>query len=93
VRLEDGMLTGIVARLSVQNLDQLILSICGVPGVVPMDHLVSAWRRSMDIQRKTPASKLDAEKIQILKEARRMCVNYMVCCITVPDMFGCVAEW
>ncbi|KAI5792948.1 ubiquitin elongating factor core-domain-containing protein [Pyronema domesticum] len=81
-----------IARLSVQNLDQLILSICGVPGVVPMDHLVSAWRRSMDIQRKTPASKLDTEKIQILKEARRMCVNYMVCCITVPDMFGGAQE-
>lgn len=44
----------------------------------------------MDIQRKTPASRLDPGKIQILKEARRMCVNYALYCITMPDMFGYV---
>ena len=46
----------------------------------------------MDIQRKTPASKLDAQKIGIFKEIRRMCVNYTLCCITVPDMFGWVCS-
>jgi ubiquitin conjugation factor E4 B len=80
----------LVARLSVAVLDQLILSICGQKGVVPMDHLIGSWRRAMDIQRKTPASRLDATKIAVLKEARRMCVNYALYCITLPDMFGYV---
>ena len=44
----------------------------------------------MDIQRKTPASRLDSQKIGVLSEVRRMCVNYVLCCITVPDMFGWV---
>ncbi|KAF8541369.1 ubiquitin elongating factor core-domain-containing protein [Trichophaea hybrida] len=86
--MPQGENPGKVARLSVDMLDQLILSICGEKGIVPMDHLIGSWRRAMDIQRKTPASRLDAQKIEILKEARRMCVNYVVCCITVPDMFG-----
>lgn len=73
-------------------LDQLILSICAEKGIVPMDHLIGSWRRAMDIQRKTPASKLDAQKIGIFKEVRRMCVNYTLCCITVPDMFGWVCS-
>jgi len=67
-------------------LDQLILSICG-KNVVPLNHLIGSWRRAMDIQRKTPASRLDAEKIGILKEAMRMCVNYALYCVTMPDMF------
>jgi ubiquitin conjugation factor E4 B len=71
-------------------LDQLILSICGEKGVVPMDYLIESWRRAMDIQRKTPASRLDPQKIAVLKEARRMCTNYALYCITLPDMFGYV---
>jgi hypothetical protein len=80
----------LVARLSAAVLDQLILSICGQKGVAPMDHLIGSWRRAMDIQRKTPASRLDATKIAVLKEARRMCVNYALYCITLLDMFGYV---
>jgi ubiquitin conjugation factor E4 B len=71
-------------------LDQIILSICAGEDIIPMDHLVGSWRRAMDIQRRTPAGRLDERKISILKEARRMCVNYILYCITMPDMFECV---
>jgi len=80
----------LVPHLSVSILDNLILGICG-RNVVPIKHLIGSWRRAMDLQRKTPASRLDAGKIRVLKEAKRMCVNYALYCITMPDMFGWVA--
>ncbi|KAA8910425.1 ubiquitin elongating factor core-domain-containing protein [Sphaerosporella brunnea] len=86
--LEDETEEGKVPHLSVGVLDQLILSICGEGGVVPMDHLIASWKRAMDIHKKTPASRLDPAKIAVLKEAKRMCSNYALYCITLPDMFG-----
>lgn len=90
-RVSEGAgLTAVVvaaAHLSVGTLDQLILSICSRDGVVPMDMLMGAWRRANRVQRETPAGRLDEKKLEVLNEAKGMCVNYAVTCITMPDMF------
>ncbi|TGZ80428.1 hypothetical protein EX30DRAFT_396422 [Ascodesmis nigricans] len=75
------------AYLNVEALDQIILSICSTGKVMPMDLLIGAWKRSMKLQRETPSGRLNEKKIHILKEARRMAINYALYCVTMPDMF------
>lgn len=77
----------IAARLTTEVLDQLVLSLCSREGVVPMDMLIAGWRRANKILRDTPAGRLDDKKREVLNEAKRMCVNYALYCVTMPDMF------
>ncbi|KAI5778196.1 ubiquitin elongating factor core-domain-containing protein [Geopyxis carbonaria] len=75
-------------RLSLDRLDEVILSIFSSNKVDPMDLMIRSWRRAMKVQRETPSGRLDKHKLNILAEARRMCENYALYCITQPDLCG-----
>ncbi|CAZ79267.1 unnamed protein product [Tuber melanosporum] len=75
-------------RIDVTILDQLILSVCARPEVVPMDYLVGSWRRASNMQRTMSASRMDDRKKNILQTAQRLCLNYGEYCISMPDIFN-----
>ncbi|RPA95546.1 hypothetical protein L873DRAFT_1774205 [Choiromyces venosus 120613-1] len=75
-------------RIDVTVLDQLILSVCARPEVVPMDYLVGSWRRASNMQRTMPASRMDDHKRNILQTTQRLCLNYGEYCISMPDVFN-----
>ncbi|PWW75289.1 hypothetical protein C7212DRAFT_280984 [Tuber magnatum] len=75
-------------RIDVTILDQLILSVCARPEVVPMDYLVGSWRRASNMQRTTPASRMDNHRKNILQTAQRLCLNYGEYCVSMPDVFN-----
>lgn len=85
--LEEQAVEGKPAHISVGTLDQLVLSVCKDSNVIPMDYLVSCWRRASAILRNTPPSRLDEKKLNILNTAKKFCINFGENCITTPEIF------
>ncbi len=79
-------------RLNTGVLDQAILEAASNPGkgVTPLDYLLGCWKR---VSRQFKALKRAGEqdqKLQVVREARRLCMSYCIFAVTMPDMFGSV---
>ena len=77
---------------STDLLDQALLEAASNPGknATPLQYLLACWKR---VSRQFKAFKKNGgedQKIQVVKEARRLCMSYCIFAVTMPDMFKCV---
>ncbi|KAL9591788.1 MAG: hypothetical protein Q9179_007371 [Wetmoreana sp. 5 TL-2023] len=76
-------------RLSAGILDQAILEATTVTNkLTPLDYLLPCWKRVTRQFKHDRSSKAEEAKIDILREARRLCMSYCIFAITMPEMFG-----
>ena len=75
-------------KLTVDILDQAILEAASNLGKTsPLDYLLACWKR-VTRQFKILKAKPDNQKLDVIREARRLCMSYCIFAITMPDMFG-----
>ncbi|KAB2574939.1 putative ubiquitin conjugation factor e4 protein [Lasiodiplodia theobromae] len=59
------------------------------PDGKPLNWLLSCWKRAARVSRgATTADKSDPARAEVMKEARRLTLNYTMLAVNVPDMFG-----
>jgi ubiquitin conjugation factor E4 B len=79
---------GAPLKLNTGLLDQAILEAASAQQKqTPMDYLLSCWKRVSAEYRKV-RTKSDTARIEVVKEAKRLCMSYCIFAITIPDMFG-----
>ena len=77
-------------RLHTGLLDQTILEAASnlKKSQTPLDYLLACWKRvSRQYKALRKAGDQDP-KLNIIKEARRLCMSYCIFAVTMPDMFG-----
>ncbi|KAL9608059.1 MAG: hypothetical protein Q9167_007083 [Letrouitia subvulpina] len=76
-------------KLSTNVLDQAIVEVGSNSGkTAPLDYLLGCWKRVSRQFRSYRGQKIDEAKVDIIKEARRLCMSYCIFAVTIPDMFG-----
>ncbi|KAI9793503.1 MAG: hypothetical protein M1816_007935 [Peltula sp. TS41687] len=76
-------------RLSLPTLEQAILEVASnIRGVAPLDYLLACWKRITRQLRGMRSDDRDNRKLNVIKEARRLCMSYCIFAITMPEMFG-----
>ncbi|KAL8694546.1 MAG: hypothetical protein Q9218_000802 [Villophora microphyllina] len=76
-------------RLSLAILDQAILEAASnVSKITPLDYLLACWKRVTRQFKHEKSNKLEATRLDILKEARRLSMSYCIFAFTLPEMFG-----
>lgn len=76
-------------RLSTNVLEQAIVEVGSDSGKAkPLDYLLGCWKRVSRQLRSYRGQKIDEAKVDIVKEARRLCMSYCIFAVTIPDMFG-----
>lgn len=76
-------------KLTTSLLDQaLIEAASNMDKTPPLEYLLACWKRITRLSRSTRVAPQDASKAEVIKEAKRICFNYCMFTITMPDMFG-----
>ncbi|KAL8968000.1 MAG: hypothetical protein Q9183_002666, partial [Haloplaca sp. 2 TL-2023] len=76
-------------RLRIDMLDQAILEAASSTGkLTPLDYLLGCWKRVLRQIRHDRGTKTDGARLDVLKEAKRLCMSYCIFAITMPEMFG-----
>ncbi|KAI4245143.1 MAG: hypothetical protein L6R40_002742 [Gallowayella cf. fulva] len=80
---------GLPILLSAVMLDQAILEAASnLSKITPLDYLLACWKRVTAQFKHHKANRAEDNKIEVLKEARRLCMSYCIFAITMPEMFG-----
>ena len=75
-------------RLNVAVLDQAILEAASKPGrTTPLEYLLACWKR-VSKHFRALRGKGDEPRLEVVREARRLCMSYCIFAVTLPDMFG-----
>ena len=75
-------------RLNVTILDEAIREAASHLGKLkPLDYLLGCWKR-VTRQLRNLKSKVDGQKFEIVKEARRLCMSNCIFAATMPELFG-----
>lgn len=71
-------------------LDQAILEAASglEEKVTPLDYLLGCWKRVIQQLRNFKGPNAEESKLNILKEAKRLCMSYCCFALTIPEMFG-----
>lgn len=86
--LEDGA-GDAPLRLSVGTLDSAILEAAtNLQNTKPLEYLLGCWKRVIRLGRSTRSATTEAWKLDIVKEARRLCMSYCLFAVNEPEMFG-----
>jgi ubiquitin conjugation factor E4 B len=81
-------------RLSTGVLDQAILEAASnLQGTTPLDYLLGCWKRVNRHLRGLKTGAGQDNKLEVLREAKRLCMSYCIFAITMPDMFGFVGHF
>lgn len=76
-------------RLSTATLDQAILEAASnISKVTPLDYLLACWKRITAQFKHSKNHGVEETRLDILKEAKRLCMSYCIFAITMPEMFG-----
>ncbi|KAL8917560.1 MAG: hypothetical protein Q9172_005785 [Xanthocarpia lactea] len=76
-------------RLKSAMLDQAILEVASnLSTPTPLDYLLACWKRVIGQFKHHKGSRAEENKLEVLKEARRLCMSYCIFAITMPEMFG-----
>ncbi|KAL9590791.1 MAG: hypothetical protein Q9203_000429 [Teloschistes exilis] len=76
-------------RLGVAMLDQAILEAASnVRKTSPLEYLLACWKRVTRQFKLEKSSKGEETRLDVLKEARRLCMSYCIFAFTLPEMFG-----
>jgi ubiquitin conjugation factor E4 B len=69
-------------------LEQVIIEAASSQGKTrPLDYMLSCWKRISKLFR-TQKAKNETERLEIVREARRLCMSYSIFAITTPELFG-----
>ncbi|KAF2085995.1 ubiquitin conjugation factor E4 [Saccharata proteae CBS 121410] len=75
--------------LSTSTLDQAILEAASGRGKSFLEYLFGCWKRVVRLSRQSSsADKNDPTRAAVLREARRLCMSYIIFAVTMPEMFG-----
>ncbi|KAL8802696.1 MAG: hypothetical protein Q9182_003654 [Xanthomendoza sp. 2 TL-2023] len=75
--------------LGITVLDQAILEAASnISKVTPLDYLLACWKRVVRQFKHQKGNRAEENKLEVLKEARRLCMSYCIFAITMPEMFG-----
>lgn len=76
--------------LAMTVLDQAILEAASglEEKFTPIDYLLGCWKRVIQQMRNLRGPNADESKLNILKEAKRLCMSYCCFAVTMPEMFG-----
>lgn len=76
--------------LATTVLDQAILEAASglEEKVTPLDYLLGCWKRVTQQLRNFKGPNAEESKLNILKEAKRLCMSYCCFAVTMPEMFG-----
>lgn len=76
--------------LATAVLDQAILEAASglEEKVTPLDYLLGCWKRVIQQLRNFKGPNAEESKLNILKEAKRLCMSYCCFAVTIPEMFG-----
>lgn len=75
--------------LSTAVLDQAILEAASkAEKTTPLDYLLGCWKRVSRQYRSLKGTKTEDPRLEIVKEARRLCMSYCMFAVSMPDMFG-----
>ncbi|GAB7361463.1 hypothetical protein MBLNU230_g1519t1 [Neophaeotheca triangularis] len=73
-------------KLSVTAMDTAIPEAAGLePGRKPFEYLLACFKRC---SRHLRSAKGDEKKVEMLKEARRLCMSYCIFSVTMSEMYG-----
>ena len=76
-------------RFNLDNLEQAILEAASnAPNGKPLVYLLGCWKRVMRLWRVMRGGDSSEPKLNILKEAKRLCMSYCIFAATMPEMFG-----
>ncbi|KAL8997592.1 MAG: hypothetical protein Q9188_006285 [Gyalolechia gomerana] len=76
-------------RLSTAILDQAILEAASnISKVTALDYLLACWKRVTAQFKHSKSHKAEESRLDVVKEARRLCMSYCIFAITMPEMFG-----
>lgn len=76
-------------RLTTAILDQAILEVASEQAkTIPLNYLLGCWKRVTGQLKQLRSHKADESKLDVLKEARRLCMSYCIFAFTIPEMFG-----
>ncbi|KAI0025152.1 ubiquitin conjugation factor E4 [Xylariomycetidae sp. FL0641] len=75
-------------KLNASNVDTAIVEAARhVPANKPLlDYLLPSWKRAMRACQ--PARRPSPEKLEVLYEAKRLCMSNCIFALTIPDLFG-----
>lgn len=80
---------GLPNRLNAAILDQAILEVASeLNKTTPLNYLLGCWKRVTGQLKHSKNHKAEESKLEVLKEARRLCMSYCIFAITMPEMFG-----
>ncbi|KAI4229400.1 MAG: hypothetical protein L6R36_000941 [Xanthoria steineri] len=76
-------------RLEAAILDQALLEAASnVSKITPLDYLLACWKRVTGQLKHHKGNRAEEKKLDVLKEARRLCMSYCIFAITMQEMFG-----
>ena len=76
-------------RLTTGILEQTIIEAAQSSGTdSPLDYLLGTWKRVSKLFR-GQKTKNEPDRLEVLREARRLCMSYCIFAITTPELFGC----
>ncbi|KAI9717694.1 MAG: hypothetical protein M1828_007097 [Chrysothrix sp. TS-e1954] len=79
--------------LNIGLLDQAIIEAGSDQGEgSPLDYLLGCWKRITRLNRSYRSTGPEDPRLNVLKDARRICLSYAMFSVTLPDMFGREAE-
>ncbi|OLL22473.1 Ubiquitin conjugation factor E4 [Neolecta irregularis DAH-3] len=74
-------------ELSVVALERALMVQLNTYSKRPFDYLLQSWKRACTLQRSIKPNEDHAvEKLEIIKEIRRLCLSYAGFCITMPEL-------
>ncbi|KAF2399154.1 ubiquitin conjugation factor E4 [Trichodelitschia bisporula] len=90
--------SGVVADLNEQEapmnmtipmLDNAILeAVAASPQQKPLVYLLGCWKRVMKQLRALRGANADDPKLDVLKEAKKICMSYCIFAVTMPEIYG-----
>ncbi|KAI4183557.1 MAG: hypothetical protein L6R41_005329 [Letrouitia leprolyta] len=76
-------------QLSTATLDQAILEAASnISKLTPLEYLLACWKRNTAQFKHSKNHGIEEARLDVLKEAKRLCMSYCVFAITMPEMFG-----
>lgn len=80
---------GLPLRMTTASLEQGLIEAGSNQGKTkPLDYFLACWKRIARQLRTMRGGDSNDVRVNVVKEARRLCMSYCIFAITIPDMFG-----
>jgi ubiquitin conjugation factor E4 B len=80
--------SGSEVRLTPEILDGAIIEAASTQDGKALPYLLGCWKRVTKVWRNTRGAGADERKLEVLKEAKRLCMSHCIFAVTMPEMYG-----